>query len=48
MTCPRCQSAMRVIAVATEAHDIRAVRGTAARARPPSPLRQLELDFAAT
>ncbi|MFT5354988.1 MAG: hypothetical protein ACI9KE_002201 [Polyangiales bacterium] len=47
MTCPRCQSAMRVIAVATEADHIRAVLCTAARARPPPPLRQLELDFAA-
>jgi hypothetical protein len=37
---------MRVIAVATEADDIRAVLGTVPRARP-APLRQLELDFAA-
>jgi hypothetical protein len=47
MTCPRRRSAMRVIAVATEADDIRAVLGTVPRARPPPPLRQLELDFAA-
>jgi hypothetical protein len=38
---------MRVIAVATEADDIRAVLGTVPRGRPPPPLRQLEFDFAA-
>ncbi|MFT5359246.1 MAG: hypothetical protein ACI9KE_006489 [Polyangiales bacterium] len=47
MTCPR-QSAMRVIAVATETGDIRAVLGIASRARPPPrTLQHLELDFAA-
>ncbi|MFT5356273.1 MAG: hypothetical protein ACI9KE_003496 [Polyangiales bacterium] len=47
MTCPHCQGAMRVKSIATDADDIRAVLGTIPRARPPPPLRQLELDFAA-
>ena len=49
MTCPECQSAMRVKAIATKADDIRDILGVATRARPPplpSPP-QLELDFAA-
>ncbi|MFT5353391.1 MAG: hypothetical protein ACI9KE_000589 [Polyangiales bacterium] len=47
MTCPHCQRAMRVKSIATEADEIQAVLGTVPRARPPSPLRQLDLDFAA-
>jgi hypothetical protein len=47
MTCPKCQGVMRTAAIATDADDIRAVLGTIPRARPPPPLRQLELDFAA-
>jgi hypothetical protein len=47
MTCPHCQCAMRVKSIATKADEIRAVLGTVPRARPPPPLRQLELDFTA-
>jgi hypothetical protein len=47
MTCPKCQGAMRVKSIATEADDIRAVLTAVPRARPPPPVRQLELDFAA-
>ena len=47
MTCPKCQGAMRVKSIATEADDIRAILGTVPYARPPPPLQQLELDFAA-
>jgi hypothetical protein len=47
MTCPHCQGVMRVKSIATEASEIQAVLGTVPRARPPPPLRQLELDFAA-
>jgi hypothetical protein len=38
---------MRVKSIATEADDIRAVLTAVPRARPPPPVRQLELDFAA-
>ena len=47
MTCPHCQGVMRVKSIATEASEIQAILGTIPRARPPPPLRQLELDFAA-
>ncbi|MFT5432455.1 MAG: hypothetical protein ACI9OJ_003154 [Myxococcota bacterium] len=47
MTCSHRQGAMRVKSIATEADEVRAVLGTVPRARPPPPLRQLELDFAA-
>ncbi|MFT7579095.1 MAG: hypothetical protein ACI9MR_000757 [Myxococcota bacterium] len=47
MTYPHCQGAMRVTAIAAEASGIQAVLGTVPCARPPPPLRQLELDFAA-
>ncbi|MFK8003783.1 MAG: hypothetical protein AB8H86_29745, partial [Polyangiales bacterium] len=47
MTCPHCQGAMRVKSIATEADDIRAILAAVPRARPPPPVRQLELDFAA-
>ncbi|MFT5358738.1 MAG: hypothetical protein ACI9KE_005977 [Polyangiales bacterium] len=47
MTCPHCQGAMRVKSIATEASEIQAILGAVPRARPPPPLRQLELDFAA-
>ncbi|MFT5358268.1 MAG: hypothetical protein ACI9KE_005506 [Polyangiales bacterium] len=38
---------MRVKSVATEASESQAVLGAVPQARPPPPLRQLELDFAA-
>ncbi|MFT5355068.1 MAG: hypothetical protein ACI9KE_002284 [Polyangiales bacterium] len=48
MTCPKCQGAMRVKSIATEASTIQPVLGMASRARPPPPaLRQLKLDLAA-
>jgi hypothetical protein len=45
MTCPKCQSAMRVKSIATEASKIHAVLGIASRPRPL--LQQLDLGFAA-
>jgi hypothetical protein len=47
MTCTKCKGAMRVKSIANEASEIQAILGTVPRARPPPPLRQLELDFAA-
>ncbi|MFT5358487.1 MAG: hypothetical protein ACI9KE_005726, partial [Polyangiales bacterium] len=44
-TCPKCQSAMRVKSIATEASKIHAVLGIASRPRPL--LQQLDLGFAA-